>query len=451
MLITIKTLKQETFKVEVDENEKVLAIKEKVQEAQGHPVSTQKLIFSGKFFINGETPGLSRVGRYNRSKILTDEDPISKYDIKEKDFLVIMVTKVRGDTSISTMEPSLEFFCDFVEAAKAPAAAPKPAAASTSEPTVSSAPPPAPVTQTVAEPPAAAAAISPVVGEIPTAPASTEPAPVSDEQASAETADSALVTGANFETAIQNMMELGYPREQCMLAMRASFNNPDRAAEYLMNGIPEHLLAQPSAPAPARAAPPASAAPAAASPAPTNPTAAAASAGAASAGVASAGAAAPQNLFTAAAQAAANARRGTQGEPGPGDIENLAFLRDQPQFQQIRDMVQSNPELLQPLLFQLGQSNPQMLQLINQNQQAFLQLLNEGYEDPQEGGNPDQLPPGVNAIYVTQEEREAIQRLESLGFEHRAVVEAFIACDRDEQLAANYLFENRDDYDDDAQ
>ncbi|KAK3827683.1 MAG: UV excision repair protein RAD23 [Benniella sp.] len=417
MLITIKTLKQETFKVEVDENEKVLAIKEKVQEAQGHPVSTQKLIFSGK--------------------ILTDEDPISKYDIKEKDFLVIMVTK-----------------------AKAPAAAPKPAAASTSEPTVSSAPPPAPVTQTVVEQPAAAA-ISPVVAEIPTAPASTEPAPVSDDQASAETvetaetADSALVTGANFETAIQNMMELGYPREQCMLAMRASFNNPDRAAEYLMNGIPEHLLAQPSAPAPARAAPPTSAAaPAAASPAPTNPTAAApavASAGAASAGVASAGAAAPQNLFTAAAQAAANARRGTQGEAGAGDIENLAFLRDQPQFQQIRDMVQSNPELLQPLLFQLGQSNPQMLQLINQNQQAFLQLLNEGYEDPQEGGNPDQLPPGVNAIYVTQEEREAIQRLESLGFEHRAVVEAFIACDRDEQLAANYLFENRDDYDDDAQ
>jgi len=135
-----------------------------------------------------------------------------------------------------------------------------------------------------------------------------------------------------------------------------------------MKGIPEHLMAQPSAPAPARAAPPTSAAPAAASPAPTNPTAAvasagAASAGSASAGVASAGAAAPQNLFTAAAQAAANARRGTQGEAGAGDIENLAFLRDQPQFQQIRDMVQSNPELLQPLLFQLGQSNPQMLQV----------------------------------------------------------------------------------------
>jgi hypothetical protein len=43
-----------------------------------------------------------------------------------------------------------------------------------------------------------------------------------------------LVTGTHFETAIQNMMEMGFPREQCMNAMRASFNNPDRAVEYLM-------------------------------------------------------------------------------------------------------------------------------------------------------------------------------------------------------------------------
>lgn len=42
------------------------------------------------------------------------------------------------------------------------------------------------------------------------------------------------MTGSNFETAIQGMMEMGFPREECMLAMRASFNNPDRAVEYLM-------------------------------------------------------------------------------------------------------------------------------------------------------------------------------------------------------------------------
>ncbi|KAF9113890.1 UV excision repair protein RAD23 B, partial [Mortierella sp. AM989] len=160
-------------------------------------------------------------------------------------------------------------------------------------------------------------------------------------------------------------------------------------------------------------------------------------------------AAQPQNLFTAAAQAAANARRDASGgQGGAGDIENLAFLREQPQFQQIREMVQGNPGLLQPLLVQLGQSNPQMLQLINQNQQAFLQLLNEGYE-----GDEGEAPAGgANHIYVTQEEQDAIQRLENLGFDRQTAVEAFLACDRDEQMAANYLFEHgHDDYEDDLQ
>ena len=48
-------------------------------------------------------------------------------------------------------------------------------------------------------------------------------------------------------------------------------------------------------------------------------------------------------------------------------------------------------------------------------------------------------PPGT--IRVTQEEMEAITRLTSLGFPKHKAAEAYFACDKNEELAANFLFE----------
>ncbi|XP_045807044.1 magnesium transporter MRS2-1-like isoform X1 [Trifolium pratense] len=46
-------------------------------------------------------------------------------------------------------------------------------------------------------------------------------------------------------------------------------------------------------------------------------------------------------------------------------------------FQALRTMVQSNPEILQPVLQELGKQNPGLLRLIDENHSEFLQLINE--------------------------------------------------------------------------
>jgi len=60
-------------------------------------------------------------------------------------------------------------------------------------------------------------------------------------------------------------------------------------------------------------------------------------------------------------------------------------------------------------------------------------------------GDTGPMPPGAVPISVTEEERDAIERLCRLGFPRDAVVQAYFACDKNEELAANFLFDQPDD------
>lgn len=102
---------------------------------------------------------------------------------------------------------------------------------------------------------------------------------------------------------------------------------------------------------------------------------------------------ASQNLFLAAQQAAQQQQQ-QQQQTGTGNAD-FSQLRNTPHFQQLRQLVQSNPSLLQPLLQQLGQSNPELLRMINSDPQGFFQLLMEGGDE--EGGA---VPPGSHVIQV---------------------------------------------------
>lgn len=137
----------------------------------------------------------------------------------------------------------------------------------------------------------------------------------------------------------------------------------------------------------------------------------------------------PINLFEAAAQAGrsgSGGRSGTSGGgtagsggaggAGAGGVGNLDFLRNNPQFQQLRQVVQQQPHMLEAILQQVGAGNPQLAQLISQHPEQFLQLLSEDVDDDAP------LPPGAQAITVTEEEREAIERVSSVNLGKQGAV-----------------------------
>ncbi|KAG6968048.1 hypothetical protein JG688_00006007 [Phytophthora aleatoria] len=283
---------------------------------------------------------------------------------------------------------------------------------------------------------------------------------------------SGVVADEQVTAAVQQLVDMGFPEDQVRSALRAAFNNPERAVEYLMTGIPEQAAA------PAQTAAP--------------------SAGAPSAG----------------AEEVAN---------------SLEALRNHPQFDALRQLVQSNPAALPAVLQQIGAQSPELLRLIHQNQDRFVQMLNEpigtreagsapsggagaapfdlgmggdgAMPTPQQiqqlvdsltpeqqaqmaaqmGMTPEQLrglsqmlsnlPPGAmeqmmasmgggggleglgggagaggHRIMLSEEEAAAVDRLCEMGFERTDVIQAYLACDKNEALAANFLMDSGDNF-----
>ncbi|PSN67833.1 UV excision repair protein Rad23 [Corynespora cassiicola Philippines] len=383
MKITFKDLKQNKFVIDAEPSETIGAIKAKIHADKGWEVAQQKLIYSGK--------------------ILQDDKTVESYNIEEKGFIVCMVSKPKAAPAASS--------------SKAAPSTPAPAAPRT---------------------PAAPAAPAPAASNVANAPASPSPAPAQQSDSTRFNDPSALTMGSERDAAIANMESMGFPRADIDRAMRAAYFNPDRAVEYLLTGIPDSALQESQAP-PNQARGPTSPPPAAG--------------GNTGAATGTSGGEEPINLFEAAAQAgqggrggAGAARSGGTGAAAAGagaalGGNSLDFLRNNPQFQQLRQVVQQQPQMLEPILQQVGAGNPQLAQLIANHPEQFLQLLAEDADEDAP------LPPGAQAISVTEEEREAIERLCRLGFERDLVIQAYFACDKNEELAANFLFDQPEDPD----
>ncbi|KAH7170461.1 XPC-binding domain-containing protein [Dactylonectria macrodidyma] len=384
MKVTFKDLKQQKFTLDVEPSQLISTVKEQISAEKGWDPKLQKLIYSGK--------------------ILKDEETVGSYNIEEKGFVVCMVNKPKGKPA-------------------PPAPAPE-----------SSAAPPATPAQHVASTPAVPPAPIQASSHQSAVPAT--PTPQRSADAGSGNDSSALAMGSARTEAIATMEAMGFEKPAIEAAMRAAFNNPDRAVEYLLNGIPDNI--QQEVQQRQAAAAPSSGAQTAAAPA------------------ARGGDDGNVNLFDLAAQHGGGSARGGSGNTQDaaaaaaaaaaasqgGDLGNLDFLRHNAQFQQLRQVVQQQPQMLEPILQQLGAGNPQLAQLIASNPDQFLQLLGE------DAGDDDvPLPPGAQAISVTEEERDAIERLCRLGFDRDQAIQAYFACDKNEELAANFLFDQPEDDD----
>ncbi|OQV22949.1 putative UV excision repair protein RAD23-like protein B [Hypsibius exemplaris] len=202
------------------------------------------------------------------------------------------------------------------------------------------------------------------------------------------------LTPAQYEAMVTEILGMGYPRADVERALRAAFFNPDRAVDYLLSGLP---------------------------PASVEPLV-------------------------------------VPGGGAAGNDDPLADFRNSPQLQQLRALIQQDPQMLAGMLQQISQSNPALFQVIRENPEEFLALVQAPAVEPGQAAAaprpagaaaPAGAPPGgpgVSYVRVTPEEREAIERLKSLGFPEQMVVEAYLVCDKNEQHAANFLFSQMDEF-----
>ncbi|KAB2060916.1 hypothetical protein ES319_A10G052100v1 [Gossypium barbadense] len=324
MKLIIKTLKGSHFEIRVQPNDTVMAVKKNIEDIQGkdnYPCGQQLLIHNGK--------------------VLKDETTLAENKVSEDGFLVVMLSKSKslGSTGASSAQP----------------------ASSTPSTTV----------------PASAPSSN-------STPATGAPAQASQQTDTYSQAASNLVAGNNLEQTIQQLMDMGggnWDKETVTRALRAAYNNPERAVDYLYSGIPESAeVAVPVAHFSISQTTETGAAPAAP--------------------VSGAPNSSPLNMFP---------QETLSGAAAGGD-GSLDFLQNNQQFQALRSMVQSNPQILQPMLQELGKQNPQLLRLIQEHHAEFLQLINEPLEGS-EGDIFDQAEQEMpHAVNVTPAEQEAIER-----------------------------------------
>ncbi|XP_053664719.1 UV excision repair protein RAD23 homolog B-like [Anopheles marshallii] len=355
MKITLKTLKQQTFFVEVDvEKDTVKTLKEKLytESELAYPVDRQRLIYLGK--------------------IMEDDHLLSQYKLDDKKFIVVMSKK----PSPAADEPAEG---EATEPKKETAPAPKQAdtkvEGDSTDPPSSSASKPSTSTPSQSAPSTADDQKTAAPKDSTTSSTESKPANPSTDAVPEE-----------MQVNIQRLKEMGYSEQSARLALEICANIPDRAVEYLLSEM---------------------------------------------------GGGSDVSFALAAAQQQQQEQQGVPTGAAPaGDANPLDFLRNNPVFENMKRILRDDPLMLPHLMRRMQESNPVLLSIIAEHQDEFLAMINEG-SAPMSHDMEDIASAMINSL--TPSDMDAIERLKALGYPEHLVIQAYIACERDEYDAAMFL------------
>ena len=129
---------------------------------------------------------------------------------------------------------------------------------------------------------------------------------------------------------IRALQDMGFPEAECRAAMEASFRfggGQPLAVEFLMNGIPPNIP--------------------------------------------------PSVSSVVSSEDSGSVTPSAEANGSNANADALEGLRNHSQFQQLRQLIQSNPAALDQVLQQIGQQQPHLLDAIRANPEGFMRMLNE--------------------------------------------------------------------------
>ena len=120
----------------------------------------------------------------------------------------------------------------------------------------------------------------------------------------------------------------------------------------------------------------------------------------------------------------------------PAQMAQMMQNMNPAQLDMMANMMGLSREQVQAIGHMIGQLPPEQLQ------EYMAQAMQGGGAGGAPGGMPGGGMGGPQVLQLTQEEMAAVDRLAELGFDRAEAAQAFIACDKNEALAANFLMDS---------